>query len=96
LWRRPADAGDGDALEEVLGARAGTLDRFDRVQLAEVIRACRRARSLSEAGRELFAVSRTRKRTTNDADRLAKYLATHGLDWEAVRAAGSETRDARP
>ncbi len=88
LWRRPADAGEGDAVEELLGARAATLDRFDRVQLAEVIRICRRARSLSEAGRELFAVSRTRKRTTNDADRLAKYLATQGLDWEAVRGEG--------
>lgn len=52
-----------------------TLDRFDRVQLADVIRVCRQARSLAEAGRILFAASRTRRSTTNDTDRLRKYLA---------------------
>src|SRR5437899_2287161 len=49
-WDRPAlDEGEG-LLEEVLGARrAAELDRFDRVQLAEVIAVCRRSRSLSDA-----------------------------------------------
>ncbi|TDB27521.1 hypothetical protein ATCM_07525 [Stenotrophomonas sp. ATCM1_4] len=37
------------------------------------------------AGRELFAVSRTQRASTNDADRLRKYLAKFGLDWEQVR-----------
>ena len=50
-----------DPVEDVLGADgAAKIDRFDRVQLAEVLRVCRQARSLSEAGRRLFAVSRTR------------------------------------
>jgi transcriptional regulatory protein RtcR len=60
------------------------LDRFDRVQLAEVIRACRARRSLAEAGRALFAVSRQRKKLANDADRIRKYLASHGLTWGEV------------
>ena len=60
------------------------LDRFDRAQLAEVVRVCRRARSHSEAGRELFSVSRKRRASTNDADRLRKYLARFGLSWERV------------
>ena len=47
-------------LDEVLGqARATELDRFDRLQLADVIRICRQSRTLSEAGRRLFDVSRT-------------------------------------
>jgi transcriptional regulatory protein RtcR len=70
-----------DALEEVLGPRLTEVDPFDRAQLAEVVRVCRRARSLSEAGRTLFAVSRTQKSSSNDADRLRKYLARFGLSY---------------
>ena len=74
-----------ELLAEVLGEqRLAALDRFDRVQLAEVVRCCRRARSLSAAGRELFAVTRQKRATTNDADRLRKYLARFGLDHSAV------------
>jgi transcriptional regulatory protein RtcR len=73
---------------EVLGAeRAAALDRFDRAQLAEVLRVCREARSLSEAGRALFAASRARRTTVNDADRLRKYLARFGLGWTEVGGA---------
>jgi len=64
------------------------LDPFDRVQLAEVVRVCRTSHTLSEAGRQLFAVSRTKKGTTNDADRLRKYLARFGLDWSRMQPGG--------
>jgi transcriptional regulatory protein RtcR len=57
------------------------LDLFDRLQLERVLEVCRRSRSLSEAGRALFHASRSRKTTSNDADRLRKYLARFGLDW---------------
>jgi transcriptional regulatory protein RtcR len=86
-WRRggEVDAGVEDGLSEVLGAEAASdLDPFDRVQLAEVLRVCRSSRSLSEAGRTLFASSRAKKTSVNDADRLRKYLARFGLDWGAV------------
>ena len=63
------------------------LDLFDRAQLEAVLAVCARAPSLSAAGRELFAVSRTRKRSTNDADRLRKYLAKHGLSWDQLGSA---------
>lgn len=64
-----------------------TLDLFDRQQLETVISVCRRCRTLSEAGRELFAVSRQKKANPNDADRLRKYLARFGLNWESVGGA---------
>jgi transcriptional regulatory protein RtcR len=74
-----------DLVTEVLGpTEAAKLDRFDRVQLAEVLQACRAARSLSEAGRTLFAESRKERTTVNDADRLRKYLARFGLDWASA------------
>ncbi len=77
-----------DELDALLGpAAAADLDRFDRVQLADVVRVCRRSRSLSDAGRTLFAASRQKKATANDADRLRKYLARFGLDGKQVLAA---------
>jgi transcriptional regulatory protein RtcR len=78
-WQPP---GEVDPVLEVLGAKADELDHFDRVQLAEVIRVCRRAGSLSAAGRSLFAVSREKRRTANDADRLQKYLLRFDLRFE--------------
>jgi transcriptional regulatory protein RtcR len=78
--------GDGDDLGRVLaGGALAEIDLFDRVQLAEVVRVCRTSRSLSDAGRRLFAVSRMRKAAPNDADRLRKYLARFGLAWHALR-----------
>ncbi len=60
------------------------LDDFDAVQLTEVVRVCRTSRTLSEAGRRLFAKSRQKKRSSNDADRLRKYLARFDLDFETL------------
>jgi len=57
------------------------IDPFDRAQLAEVVRVCRSSRSLSDAGRKLFSASRAKKESTNDADRLRKYLARFGMNW---------------
>jgi transcriptional regulatory protein RtcR len=62
------------------------LDLFDRVQLEAVVRVCRQARTLSEAGRKLFDRSRMQRTVVNDADRLRKYLHKHRLSWEAITA----------
>ncbi|WP_342643917.1 RNA repair transcriptional activator RtcR [Rhodoligotrophos ferricapiens] len=84
LWSSQRDDGAG-VLREVLKPEAlAEIDPFDRVQLAEAIRVCRKSRSLSEAGRTLFAASRARRTSANDADRLRKYLARFGLDWTAI------------
>ena len=84
-WKRPGsttDAVDCGGIEELLEEE---IDPFDRVQLCHVVSVCRRSRTLSEAGRELFAVSRKKRTVTNDADRLKKYLAKFGLDFERCR-----------
>jgi transcriptional regulatory protein RtcR len=78
---------DSDPLTHLLGPeRAASLDRFDRVQLLDVITVCQRSTSLAEAGRTLFAESFKQRQTRNDGDRLRKYLARFELDWETVRA----------
>lgn len=77
----------GEWCERLLpAARVAELDRFDRVQLTDVLEVCVRSRSLAEASRALFAQSRARKLSSNDSDRLRKYLARFGLTWDAVRA----------
>jgi len=75
----------GDLVDRVLGERAAELDRFDRVQLREVLEVCQRSPSMAAAGRELFAVSRTRRTSSNDSDRVRKYLARFDLSWAEVR-----------
>lgn len=83
-WSASTADQDNRLLHEVLGAAASEIDPFDTVQLAQVIRACRSAPSLSAAGRTLFSVSRARRKTQNDADRLRKYLQKFGLDWDSL------------
>lgn len=80
LWQ--GNEREEDGLASLMSPeRLAELDPFERAQLAEVVRTCRRSRTLSEAGRALFAASRRRKSSTNDADRLRKYLARFGLEW---------------
>ena len=77
---------DRDLIAAALGEDGyDALDLFDRVQLATVLRVCKRSRSLSEAGRTLFAASRRARTSVNDADRLRKYLAKHGLRWQDLQ-----------
>jgi transcriptional regulatory protein RtcR len=85
LRRFWSGAGPASGLEDLLAPDAlAAIDPFDRVQLAEVVRTCRRSRSLSEAGRALFSASRARRSSSNDADRLRKYLQRFGLQWSAI------------
>jgi transcriptional regulatory protein RtcR len=87
-WKAMEGADASSELLEMLLApeRLSDIDEFDRLQLKEVVRVCRISPSLSEAGRRLFGVSRTRKAATNDADRLRKYLVRFGLDWKSIKA----------
>jgi transcriptional regulatory protein RtcR len=85
-WRSAEGGTMADPVGAVLGDVAAELDLFDHAQLSAVIEVCRRSRSLSAAGRELFAVSRTKKASGNDADRLRKYLARFGLRFEELTA----------
>ena len=77
----------GDVLADILGNGYETkFDRFELAQLREVAAACRESRTAAEAGKRLFAVSRKAKKTSNDTDRLAKYLAKFGLSFKALAA----------
>ena len=61
-----------------------TLDYIERVQLEAVLEVCMTAKNISSASRQLFNISRTLKKTNNDADRLRKYLAKYSLSWQNI------------
>jgi transcriptional regulatory protein RtcR len=72
-------------LQGLLGAHEiEALDLFDRLQLQAVVEVCRRSSSLADAGRKLFAATRSKRSSLNDSDRLRKYLARFSLDWVRV------------
>lgn len=57
------------------------IDPFDRAQLAYTLEVCAASNSLSDAGRKLFSVSRAKRKSQNDSDRLRKYLAKFSIEW---------------
>ena len=78
----PAEAVD---LAALLGADyAERYDDFDLVQLAHVVRTCRASESMADAARKLFAVSFRSKKSSNNTDRLSKYLAKFGLKFRML------------
>lgn len=82
---------DEKILVEILGEDgAAELDSFDAVQLAHVLKVCRESKTLAEAGRKLFHHSRTKKKSKNDTDRVSKYLAGFGLNWDNVVGTADE------
>jgi len=84
-WKKLESEESDELLSQILTADVlEQIDQFDRVQLAHVIDVCRNSRSLSEAGRQLFSASRNRKASTNDADRLRKYLSRFRVEWAQI------------
>lgn len=83
-WKSAQSNDDFKLVADVMGDAVSDVDPFDLVQLAEVIRTCRKSSSLSAAGRTLFTVSRSKRKTQNDADRLRKYLGKFDLEWSAI------------
>jgi len=85
-WSAHRGDGSSEFVNRVVSAAAlAELDRFDRVQLEDVLRVCAECPTISAAGRVLFQRSRDRKKAANDADRLRKYLARFGLDWPGLK-----------
>lgn len=86
LWSVAASADMSETLlrQHVSPDILARLDPFDAAQLCAVLQTCISSRSLSEAGRRLFAISRAQKQTPNDADRLRKYLARFNLEFRAL------------
>ena len=88
--REPADvraaASPDSTLAQLLGADyAARFDEFDLAQLAHVVEVCRASDTAAAAAKRLFAVSRAAKKSSNDSDRLSKYLARFGLKFKSLQ-----------
>jgi len=91
-WYRPGKAQSSEAIapEQFLDPETlAEIDTFDKVQLAYVAGVCARSKTISDAGREIFSVSRTKRAVKNDADRLKKYLAKFGLKFDSLIGLGN-------
>lgn len=85
MWGHNCQKEKNESLEKLLDKKTlEQIDRFDRVQLEDVVAVCRESRSLSDAGRILFSKSRIKKQASNDADRLRKYLLKYELTYEMI------------
>lgn len=73
-------------IEGVLGEGAcRSLDYYDQIKLAGLIGVCADSKSMADAGRKLFQVSREAKKSVNDSHRIKQLLDVYGLRFEDIR-----------
>lgn len=81
----PSEASDavGKLTAKVLNGQA--LDEFEAAQFEAVLEAIAETKNMAEAGRRLFAESRRLKKSSNDSDRVRKYLERWDLKYDEVK-----------
>jgi transcriptional regulatory protein RtcR len=83
-WRDSGDQASSRENAALTKVQREEIDPFDLAQLDFVLQVCRESKTLSDAGRKLFTVSRAKRSKMNDADRLKKYLARFKLNWDQL------------
>lgn len=64
--------------------KANQIDLFDQYMLMGVSQVCKESKSMAEAGRKLFNISRLNKTVPNDSHRLKQLLSKFGLDFSDI------------
>jgi len=78
-------SGPNIALEDYLDeTQIAEMDYIDQVQLKAVIAICQDSRSVADASRKLFNVSRRKKASSNDSHRLGVLLKKYNLSFDAL------------
>ena len=62
------------------------LDLYDQILLSGIIDVCKHSKSMADAGRKLFNVSRNAKTTNNDSHRIKQILAKNGLSFKDIQS----------
>ncbi|MCG8317465.1 MAG: RNA repair transcriptional activator RtcR [Pseudomonadales bacterium] len=65
-------------------AEVDMLDLIEQIELTCVIDVCLSSKSAADAGRKLYNVSRTLKKSVNDSHRLTVFLKKHGLTFDKI------------
>lgn len=72
---------------DLLGSsKASSLDLFDQYLLMGLYQVCKESKSMADAGRKLFNVSRNNKKSVNDSHRLKQILAKYGLFFDDFKS----------
>lgn len=84
----PLPIADTPLLQRILGN--DYAERFDSVDIAllsHTIAVCRTSSNAADAAKKLFAISRKTRTSTNDSDRLTKFLTRFGLKFKDIKNA---------
>lgn len=87
-WKMPKQSGNNtiEATRELLGeAIFSQLDLYDQMILTGITDICKTSNSMAEAGRRLFNISRTTKKSTNDSHRVRQLLEKYGVSFDELR-----------
>ncbi|WHI44713.1 RNA repair transcriptional activator RtcR [Microbulbifer sp. VAAF005] len=72
-------------IEALLGPdQIEQMDYYEQIKLAGLIQVCEESNSMAEAGRKLFQVSRTSKKSNNDSHRVRQLLDKYGLKFDQL------------
>lgn len=81
-----AGASPRELIEPLLGSSGfDNMDYYDQLTLAGIIETCLQTNSMAEAGRILFNVSRTTKKSSNDSHRVKQLLGKYGLSFNDIK-----------
>ncbi len=72
-------------IDPILGTGySRSIDFYDQLKLASLISVCQESRSMADAGRKLFNVSRSAKKSNNDSHRVKQLLGKYGVRFEDI------------
>lgn len=76
-----------EVIDRVLGeGKSQFMDYYEQLKLANLIQVCQHSKSMAEAGRKLFNVSRQHKKSNNDSHRIKQLLAKYGINFDDISA----------
>lgn len=74
-----------ELIEATIGGPAcNALDYYEQVKLSALLKTCKDSRSMAEAGRLLFNVSRNNKSAPNDSHRIKQLLDKHNIQFKEI------------
>ena len=80
-WQGSTQEKTGIRLEQYISSeKLATIDQFDQAQLQHVIGVLKESKSMADAGRKLFDVSRLGKKSVNDSHRVRVFLKRFGIE----------------
>jgi transcriptional regulatory protein RtcR len=72
-------------IDRILGTGSSQLmDYYEQIKLASILEVCKNSRTMAEAGRKLFNISRDTKKSNNDSHRVKQLLEKYRIKFEDI------------